>query len=69
MWKLRKIALIIAASAIALFGILTAFYFNLVTGLHITNAPFDKSYLVKSITSGNNTVDIYQHDDQVRIDA
>lgn len=67
--RIRKIALIIAACALSILGILIALYFNLIPGVVVTSPKIDAKYLVARVDSGNNTVDVYQTKGQVCVDT
>ena len=67
--RIRKIALIIAACALSILGILIALYFNLIPGVVVTSPKIDAKYLVARADSGNNTVDVYQTKGQVCVDT
>lgn len=67
--RIRKIALIIAACALSILGILIALYFNLIPGVLLTPPKIDAKYLVASFDSGQNTVDVYQTKEQVCVDT
>ncbi|MFP7696435.1 hypothetical protein [Trueperella sp. LYQ143] len=66
---IRKIALIVATILFSLWGIFIALNFDLIPGVYVGPPKIDEEYLVYSVTSGVNTVDVYQYDDEVCVDT